>query len=382
MRAFVFTDKSLAGRAGQFVWLSINTELASNAPFVKKYPVQAWPSFFIIDAQTEKAAYRWMGGATVPQLNRILDDGRRAVRPSRGQFQIALAKADRLFGEGKNAEAAPAYREAFTRAPKGWEGYERAMESYLFALYVTHDNETCARSARDAYAKVSASPSAGNIAAAGLGCALEIPADKPGRAELVAALEKWTAESMTNPRLVMTADDRSGMYQTLIDAREDAKDEAGQHKLTEEWSEFLDGEAGRAKTPEQRTSLDPHRLMAYIALKEPEKAVPMLEQSERDLPQDYNPPARLALAYKAMGKFDDALAASDRALEKAYGPRKVGILRTRAEIYQGMGKPQEAQTTLENAIAFVEGLPPEQRTEGMVASLKKKVEEIRKTGKP
>ena len=382
MRAFVFTDESLAKRAGQFVWLSVNTELAKNTDFLKKYPVQAWPSFFVIDANTEKSAYRWMGGATVPQLNRILDDGRRAVRPGRGEFQLALAKADRLFGEGKNAEAAPAYREAFTRAPKRWEGYERAMESYLFALYVLHDNDTCARSARDAHAKVASSPSAGNIAAAGLGCALEIPADKPGRAELVASLEKWTSESMTNPRLVMTADDRSGMYQTLIDAREDAKDEAGQRRLTEEWSAFLDGEAGRAKTPEQRTSLDPHRLLAYIALKEPEKAVPMLEQSERDLPQDYNPPARLALAYKAMGKFDDALAASDRALSKAYGPRKIGILRTRSEIYMGMGQADRAASTLRDAIAFAESLPAEQKSEAQIASLRKKLDEVAAPGKP
>src|SRR5690348_5304461 len=103
MRAFVFTDRSLAKRAGQFVWLSINTELAANAPFLKKFPVQAWPSFYVIDSNTEKAAYRWMGGATVAQLNKVLDDGRRAVRPGRSEFQIALAKADRLFGEGKNA---------------------------------------------------------------------------------------------------------------------------------------------------------------------------------------------------------------------------------------------------------------------------------------
>lgn len=382
MRAFVFTDESLAKRAGQFVWLSVNTELAKNTGFLKKYPVQAWPSFFVIDANTEKSAYRWMGGATVPQLNRILDDGRRAVRPGRGEFQLALAKADRLFGEGKNAEAAPAYRNAFTRAPKGWEGYERAMESYLFALYVLHENETCARSARDAYAKVASSPSAGNIAAAGLGCALEIPADKPGRAELVASLEKWTLESMANPRLVMTADDRSSLYQVLIDAREDAKDEAGQWKTTEEWSAFLDGEAARAKTAEQRSSLDPHRLLAYLALKTPEKAVPMLEASERDLPQDYNPPARLALAYKNMGRFDDAIAASDRALAKAYGPRKVGILRTRAEIYEAMGKPEMAVSTLEDAIGYSEKLPDEQKSDAQIASLRKKLAEVRNPAKP
>src|SRR5512135_3239566 len=120
MRAFVFTDESLARRAGQFVWLSVNTELAKNADFLKKYPVQAYPSFFVIRPDTETAAYRWMGGATVAQLQKILDDGRRAVRPGRGEFETTLAKADRLYGAGKNAEAATLYRRVLALAPKGW----------------------------------------------------------------------------------------------------------------------------------------------------------------------------------------------------------------------------------------------------------------------
>ena len=71
----------------------------------------------------------------------------------------------------------------------------------------------------------------------------------------------------------------------------------------------------------------------------------MLEASERDLPDDYNPPARLAAAYKAMKRYDDALAASDRALAKAYGPRKIGILQTRADIYTAQGDVPSARKT-------------------------------------
>src|SRR5664279_908022 len=36
MQAFAFTDKALARDAGEFIWLSIDTEKAQNAPFVKK----------------------------------------------------------------------------------------------------------------------------------------------------------------------------------------------------------------------------------------------------------------------------------------------------------------------------------------------------------
>ena len=43
-------------------------------------------------------------------------------------------------------------------------------------------------------------------------------------------------------------------------------------------------------------------------------AVPALEQSERELPGDDNPPVRLAMLYLAAGRLDEALKANDRAL--------------------------------------------------------------------
>ena len=378
MRAFVFTDAALTRQAGRFVWLSIDTENAKNASFLAKYPVDVWPSMFVIDPATETAAMRWVGGATTAQLVGILADGERAVARKRGGFEEALARADRAYAEGKNADAAKAYREALAKAPKEWPRYGRTVESLLFALDQSRDPASCVEVARHAFPRVRHSSSAVGVAASGLGCAVELPADFSGRAGIVADFERDVRAVMADPKIVMSGDDRSGLYQTLIDAREDAKDAAGQRRLTEEWSAFLDGAAARAKTVEQRTSFDSHRLSAYMALKTPEKAVPMLEQSEKDLPDDYNPPARLAIAWKEMREWDKALAASDRALAKAYGPRRLGILRTRAEIYQGRGDVASAKTTLEKAIAEAEALPEGQKNAGMLAGLRKRLEALAK----
>ena len=150
MRAFVFTDKALGRHAGQFVWLSIDTEKPANAAFLQKFPVQVWPSFFVVDPASEKITLRWVGGATVPQLEKILADGRAAVSGKGRGVEQLLAGADRLYGEGKNAEAAAAYREALSRAPRDWPRYGRATESLLFALQSAKAKEDCARAARDA----------------------------------------------------------------------------------------------------------------------------------------------------------------------------------------------------------------------------------------
>ena len=106
------------------------------------------------------------------------------------------------------------------------------------------------------------------------------------------------------------------------------------------------------------------------------RAIPMLQASEKDFPKDYNPPARLAVALNAVKKYDEALAASDRALARAYGPRKIGILRTRAEIYAAMGNAGAARETLQETVRYAESLPAGQRSDKTIAALKKKLESM------
>src|SRR3954465_14108396 len=112
MRAFVFTDKALSKHAGQFFWLSIDTEKTQNAPFVHKYPIRAWPSLYVIDPRKETILLRWVGGRGVAQLEKILADGRSAYGGSAGASPADLAQADRLYGEGRYADAVPAYQAA------------------------------------------------------------------------------------------------------------------------------------------------------------------------------------------------------------------------------------------------------------------------------
>jgi hypothetical protein len=377
MRAFVFTDRALARRAGQFVWLSIDTEKRGNAPFLTKFPVEAWPSFYVLDPATEKASLRWVGGATVRQVEKILDDGRKRVRGREKGVEEILARADRFYGEGKNADAVREYRDALSRAPENWPHYGRAVESLLFALQSTHDGKGCAETAREAFPRLRRTSSAANVAGTGLDCALGLKPEDPARSALVAALAADSREIVSARRPDIAADDVSSVYETLAAEREAAGDEEGRKKVLSERAAFLEGEAARAKNPEARAVFDSHRLSTYMALGEPALAIPMLEASERDLPNDYNPPARLAAAYKAMKQYDEALAASDRALAKAYGPRKIGILQTRADIYAARGDAQAARKTMEETVQYAESLPAGQRSDRTIASLKKKLEAMK-----
>jgi tetratricopeptide (TPR) repeat protein len=375
MRAYVFTDKSLERYAGRFVWLSIDTENATNAAFLKAHPISVWPTLLILDAK-DKVVFRYAGGGTVPQIRKLLDDGERAAQGSHGKADKLLIQADALAAQGKQAEAAKVFEEALAAGSKNWPSAGRAAESLVFALLQSQNSQACAERALALYPRVRGTGSAVNVASTGLSCATDLDPKKSwNRSELIAGLEKATSETLAAAdKIKMSADDRSGLYESLADARDEAKDAAAAHALREQWAAFLEKEAAKAKTPDERAVYDSHRLTAYLGLKQPEKAIAMLEKSERDLPKDYNPPARLISAYRAAGRFDDAIAASDRALKLAYGPRKIGIYRNRAAAYLAKGDKESAKKTIEEAIHYAESLPTEQRSEGMIASMKKQLD--------
>jgi thioredoxin-like negative regulator of GroEL len=374
MREFVFTDPALAKYAGRLVWLSIDTENGKNAPFVKRYPIQAWPSFYVIDPGSEKVVLRWVGGATVGQLEKIFADGLAAVGGGGVRSGAALAKADALYSDGNYEDAAAAYREALPLLPAGSPQYARAAESLLYCFQTLRDDSACVLLARQELSHLRKTPSAANLAGTGLDCALRLPPNAPDRAETMAAFESQARSVLADKSLKLAADDRSALYGSLYEAREDAKDAAGAHEIAVAWVASLDGEAARVTSPAQRTALDPNRLNAFDAAGQIEKAIPMLDRSQKDFPDDYNPPARLALVYLKLKQYPAALAASDRALLLVYGPRKLRVLAVRADIYKEMGDAAALRKTVEDALAFAEALPQGQRSETTVASLKKQLE--------
>ena len=366
MRAFVYTDKSLQRYAGRFVWLSINTENKANAPFLEKYPMAGLPTLLVLDPKRDTVALRYLGGANVTQVRSMLDDAEKTYRNrALSAADRLLARADQLTSEGRHGAAAKSIQEAMAAAPRNWSRFGRASESLLFALMMDNAVAACTQEALKLYPKVKGTVSAANVASVGLGCAqyAKLP-------DAVATLRKAAREVFDDPRIVLSDDDRSGMYIALI---ESAENDTAARALREEWASFLEGAAARARTPEQRAVYDSHRLTAYLDLGTPEKAIPMLEQSQRDLPDDYNPPARLAVAYKALKEWDKALAASDRALVHVDGPRRLSVLTVRADIYLGKGDTNAARETIAQAVEYAKALPEGQRSADRIASLEKRL---------
>lgn len=376
MRAFVFTDPALGRHAGQFVWLDINTEKAGNAPTREKFPVNALPSYLIVSPDSERVLLRWVGGASVAQLHGLLDYGAQTYANGGIGVDRELAEAERLYGDADYGAAADAYATVLAEAPDGWPAYGRVLFSRLIALQFSDRNAEGAKLADGALDGLGHQPEALEVAAGGLDCAVAMPRDAPGRQRLLDRFETATRALLADTTIVVEGDTRSGCYISLLNAREAAGDTVGYRAVAQQWSNALDAAAAAATTPEERTVYDSHRLSAYIEIGHPERALPMLLASERDFPDDYNPPARLAIAYEEMGRYDDALAACTRARKLVYGPRTLRVMYTKADIQKAMGDKTAARATLEEAVRFAEALPPGQRSKSTIAYYKRALESV------
>ncbi|MFI5370983.1 MAG: tetratricopeptide repeat protein [Candidatus Eisenbacteria bacterium] len=372
----MFTDPALRPVAGRFVWLALDGEKAKNAAVSQRLRIPGYPTFYILDPVTERIALRWVGSMTVDQMQRILASGETAVRGGGTPLDAAMVRADSLYAVAADSAATTAYLDLLARVPPDWPNRQRVLESALFAAARAGRNaEGAALAETEMRGRPHGAP-LGNVASAGLECALALPETDPKRAGYVVAFEPVVRAVASDTTLVIAGDDRSGLWITLLDTRQDARDSLGAHQVAEAWAGSLERDARRATTPAQRCVYDAHRLSAYIELGEPERAVPMLEQTARDFPDDYNPHARLAIAYNAMKRYPEALAESDRALAMSYGPRKIGFYRTRVDIYVGLKDWEGARKTCETAIAYIRALPAPQRSESSIAGFEKRLQTL------
>ncbi len=366
MRSYVFTDPLIKAKRDSFVWLAIDTERPENAAFLKQFPIEALPTLFVIDPATETPSMKWLGSLTATELVSLLE-----VTPASGEAAAALDRGNQASAKGAAREAISAYRDALKTAPPGWTARATAVDMLVSRLGEVKDHAACAELAGDEVGKLPAGTSRLNVALNGTTCALELPKDAPARAKLGVLLAELS-RAVVDPALPVLADDRSGAFEELVYALKSEGEGAEAKRVAGTWAAFLEGEAKKATNPAARAVFDPHRLSAYLELGEAERALPMLAESERDLPNDYNPPARIARADFELKRFPDALAAAARARQKAYGPRKLKIYLLTADIFAAQGDHAGEKAILREALAYAKTIPLREGYEKLRSDMEKR----------
>jgi tetratricopeptide (TPR) repeat protein len=387
MKQYVLRDPALRPVAERYVWLAIDSEKGSNKPFLAQFPSRSLPTLWVIDPHTEAPQLKWIGTATAAELRSLLDDALNdrmladlaaarnpAIAGAAAEATAIASNAHRLSAQGKSNEAIEAYRRALSVAPQDWVRRPRTIEALSMRLAETEQRAAVADLAAREAASMPDGTARLNVVLNGIDAATELPAEAPERAALAGLLQLGTRIATTESTNALL-DDRSNLTLTLVRALADA-DPAESKRLAIWLRDSLDKAAASAGDTASRMVWDPHRVEAYLAAGEPERAIPMLELSERERPDDYNPPARLARVYLALGKHAPARAAIDRALARSDGPRKLRFYILKADIAVAAKDKPAARKALREALEFARRSQLPAQYDALRESIERKAREL------
>lgn len=366
MQRTVMRDPGLKPVASAVVWLGIDTEIEGNKALVEKFPLDVWPTFLILNPDDETVIARWLGAASVPDFRGFVQQGAEAYR-ARQKPQSPAAAEQRKGDEARLQNDLPASADAYARAlaqsPADDPQRPERLSLYANALRKLHTAEasrTCVKLALDEMDQTGESAIVTDFIGFAGACASALPKDDPDVVRLRVRSIQRLSVLLARSDAPLSADDRSDGYAALIELL----DAAGRHGDAETFARkraaVLEAAAARASDATQAAIYDPHRTETYLYLQQPEKAEKLLAAREKEMPDDYNPPARLARVLLEEHKLPEAEAAVDRALSKmTRGNRRVGILGLKARILAARNEP--VQAVLKEQLEVMRGLPRFQR---------------------
>ncbi len=367
MRSFVFPDAGLRPAKDAVVWLSVETEAEKNREVVEKFPADGLPTFLLIDPYTEQVIGRWLGTSSVNEMRQFVLDTTGAWQAARKGGKVP--EAARAEQEGHAAQqrrdyaaAAAAYRRSVALSARN-DPHRPERVSLLLAtlgrLSTPEGLRECLALASSELPRAPATPPGGDVSEHAAECAAKAK-DVPGAKELLAAALKRIETLAGDAKAALSVDDRSDLYAYLADRL----DELGRHEeavaVMRKRSAMLETAAAAAPDATTAATFDAHRTDTYLYLGEPAKAEALLATREKEMPTDYNPPARLARVLLEEKRAHEAEAAVNRALAlMTQGPRKVGVLGLKARILEVQGK--DKAPVLREQLALIRTLPATQR---------------------
>jgi tetratricopeptide (TPR) repeat protein len=376
MREYVMTGSRVPALGKDFVLLAIDTEKEQNAEFLKRFPVTVWPTFYVVDPTSLEVRGRWLGASSPAKLDRFLSDSRRDRTPSDANDPLALVvEADALAAKQELGAAAEKYGAALARAPADWSRRPDVLVAHLSALYRSGNLADCSKQALSAMNQTGSGVSAVDFASTALTCAEKSP-DKKQQLAVRGAAEVRLAPICENPAPELTPDDHADSCSNLRRARRALGDIDGARRAAERSLEIID--AACAGVPDDVALIyDFERSDALSFLGRREEAIALLTRREANVPTSYNPPHHLARVYRDARRWDEGLAAIERALAKAYGPRRINLMSVQVDLLLGAGKKDEAYRTLEEQIRRYEALPKGQAQPAGLAAARDRLKQLR-----
>ncbi len=370
MKHYVLNDPSLAPYADRFIWLALDTDREQNAEPVEQFPINVWPTFFIVNPADQSILARFQGAASLEQFKGFVEHGERLYRELAESGSAApcgrpthlIRRGDQAAMLGDLTTAIEAYRGALSAAEQGWERGPEVLVDLIGTLYAAEKWSECVELGLGRIEDTGTSASATDFIYRARACARKLDAADKRRSVLNERAAKRLTTLIDDPQGALSADDRSDAMVALRSIRLEQNDETAARAVALKQLAMLDDAANRAATPQAAATFNWPRAEVYVYLGRGAELIPALEASMRALPEDYDPPYRLAWVAYRTGDLDKALDAVNKALDLAYGPRKGRMLSLLADIHRDRGDRDNERKAREQTIEHLESLP-----EGLVS---------------
>jgi thiol-disulfide isomerase/thioredoxin len=365
MQRYVISDPGMKPLAGEVVWTAVETETEKNKPVVDKFPVDSWPTFLMVDPDSEKVLGRWIGSASVQELRAFVQEGIKTYKQTNKPDAASLAQreGDSLRVAGELAKSSAAYGKSVQLSKADDSQRPERVNLYIGSLLKQRTPEAMKACVQVGLKEARNQPETavgGDFVSFAVNCAGRLPREDAEAAKMRALGISRLKEILAKPDAPLAADDRSDSLATLAELL----DETGKHDealaAMRERAQVLEKAAAAAPDATMASTFDPHRMDTYVYLGELPRAEELLTKREAEMPSDYNPPARLARVLLKEKKLAEAESAVDRALSKMdRGQRRVGILELKKQILEAQRKP--AADVLREELEVLRGLPKTQR---------------------
>jgi tetratricopeptide (TPR) repeat protein len=380
MRAFVLDDGSLPTG---FVRFSFDVEKEQNAAASAAFPTHVLPTFFVVDPSDGAVHGRWEGAGNVQQMRAFMNDAVRSIAMAHASDLkkddplAMLLAGHRAALKNDAAEAERQFGAALAASPPTWEHAPEAMLGLISAQHHTPRGcaETAEKGLSETPSRLGRSSVTADFASDALDC---VEGQKDARAKHVREMVgKTVADLAKDPTVPLSPDDRADAWKIVWEAREQGGDHPGALEAARARLEVIMKEIAAHPDAEMTTTFDGARMETLEFLGRGPEAAQFLEAQEKALPNDYNPPHRLAHVYLKLGKHKEALAAIDRAIAKGYGARKGLMLRLKADILMAMGRKDDARAALEQQLALYRSLPDSQKKPGYEKSVQDQIDKLK-----
>ncbi len=352
----------------------MDTEKEENASFLVKYPVSVWPTFFLIDVNHNGKGILsvWTGSASLKEMREWIEEGVRNAEVSTSHNEN-LVLAYRSYASGDFETSLSLFQDA-AKAMAAEEDPSRIYLNWIDSLYKTKKYDKCLEIGSEHQLKMKGAAAPVDHASILIACSAKLAEKNPRRMKaekLVIDSLEWIVQ---HPHSDSSVDDRADALSVLAEAYLQQGDSKKSNKSQQEKLLLLETAAKKASTPEHESAFDYGRATAYMALNRHAEAIQMLQKRIQQLPNSYEPVARLGQVYMKMQKWEDALPHLQKAIELSYGPRKMNYIRSRGEAFEKLKRKEEYISMLRFEVNGYEKLPPGQANSERLLDAKRRLD--------